>query len=350
MRAAVFHGPGEIEVAEVARPEISADEVLVKVGANTLCGTDMRIFRGEKTEGVRRPSIIGHEFAGRIAEVGKRVEGFEPGMPVAVAPTIPCRRCFYCRRNMENVCDDKQRLGYELDGGLAEYVRVPAESLNAGNLFVVPGDLPSEYFSLAEPLACCVNGQRQSPVKFGDTVLIMGAGPIGLLHLQLSLLSGAETVIVSQPSEERRRFARSLGAHVSVDPTTEDLPSVVEGATGGLGVDVVIVCIGRSRLVNDALKMTRKGGVVSIFAGLSGEGWAEVEANRIHYNQLNVTGVSDFRRSDYESAIKLIESSRVDVSRMVTHRFPLTEITDALDAAASGEGIKIAVVPWTLSK
>lgn len=343
--AAVFHGPSDMQVAEVDRPEIGPEEVLVKVGANTVCGTDVRIMRGEKTEGVRRPSIIGHEFAGRIAEVGSRVKDYETGMPVAVAPSIPCRRCFYCRRDMENVCDHKQRIGYDLDGGFGEYVRVPAEGLKAGNLFTVREDLPPEHLSLAEPLACCINGQRQSPVGLDETVLVMGAGPIGLFHLQLALLAGARTVIVSQPSAARRDFAASLGAHLIVDPTSENLSSVVEEATGGLGVDVVIVCIGKSGLVNDALRMARKGGRVNIFAGLSGEGWAQVEANRIHYNQLEVTGISDCHRSDYEVALRLIESGRVDVGQMITHRFPLIAVADALDATANGEGIKVAVLP-----
>lgn len=345
MIAAVFHGPGEMEVTEVDKPEIGPDEVLVKVGANTICGTDVRIMRGQKTAGVRRPSIIGHEFAGYVAEVGSRVKGYEPGMPVAVAPTIPCRRCFYCQRGMENVCDHKQRIGYDLDGGLGEYVRVPSAGLESGNLFAVREDLPPEYLSLAEPLACCINGQRQSPAGLDDTVLIMGAGAIGLFHLQLSLLSGARTVIVSQPSAARREFAASLGAHLTVDPTSEDLSSVVEETTGGLGVDVIIVCIGKPKLVNDALRMVRKGGRINIFAGLSGEGWAEVEANLIHYNQLEVTGISDCHRSDYEAALRLIESGRIEVVRMVTHRFPLTEVTEALNTTANGEGVKVAVLP-----
>lgn len=345
MRAAVFHGPGEIEVTEVDKPEAGPGEVLIKVAANTVCGTDVRILRGQKTSGVRRPSIIGHEFAGRVAEVGEGAGGYERGMPVAVAPKIPCRRCYYCQHGMENVCDDGRRLGYELDGGFGEYVLVPADGVEAGNVFPVEKRTPLEHLALAEPLACCVNGQKQTPVGLDDTVLIIGAGPIGLLHLQLALLSGAETVIVSQTSAPRRDFAAGLGAHLSVDPNEEDLSSVVAEVTGGLGVDLTVVCIGKPQLVNDALRLTRRGGSVNIFAGLSGKGWTEVEANRIHYDQLKVTGVSDCSRSDYEAALRLIQTGRVDVSRMVTHRFPLAEVNAALDSTARGEGIKVAVVP-----
>lgn len=345
MLAAVFRGPGELEVAEIDTPDIGPDEVLVKVGANTVCGTDVRILRGEKTKGIGRDVVLGHELAGRVAEAGRDVRGFDVGSPVAMAPSIPCLRCYFCRRGMENVCQNKKIMGNVVDGGLAEYVRVPAEAVEAGNLFVAHKDLSPEYLALAEPLACCINGLENYRVGLDDTVLILGAGPIGLFHLQLALLSGAGKVIVSNPSEDRRNFAGDLGAHVVVDPMTEDLAEVVAEHTDGLGVDVTVICIGVPTLVNDALRLTRKGGRVNVFAGLAGEGWAEVEANLIHYNELIVTGASDSRRSDYEMALRLIESGRVVVEPMVTHRFPLSEALEAIDKSASGEGIKVAVMP-----
>jgi L-iditol 2-dehydrogenase len=345
MIAAVFRGPGEMEATEVDVPEIGPDEVLVKVGANTLCGTDGRILRGEKTKGVRRPSILGHEFAGHVAEVGRLVRGFEVGAPVAMAPVIPDRKCFYCKHGQENACLNRKAMGYEFDGGLSEYVRVPSVAIEAGNLFAAREDLPSEYLALAEPLSCCVNGHHRSRVGIGSTVLILGGGPIGIFHLQLSLLAGADAVIVSEPSPFRRDFASRLGAHV-VDPTAEDLPAIVAEATAGLGADSTIICIGLPQLVNDALTMTRRGGRINIFAGLSGRGWAQVEANLIHYNELEVTGTTAARRSDYEVALRLIESGRVEVEPMVTDRFPLQRAGEAITEAMSGaEGLKVAVIP-----
>jgi L-iditol 2-dehydrogenase len=346
MIAAVFHGPGEIQATELDVPEIGPDGVLMKVGANTLCGTDGRILRGEKTKGVRRPSILGHEFAGHVAQVGRQVRGFEVGMPVAMAPVVPCRRCFYCQHDMENACLNRKAMGYEFDGGLSEYVRIPSVAIEAGNLFAAREDLPSEFLALAEPLSCCVNGHRRSRVGIDSTVLILGGGPIGIFHLQLSLLAGAGVVIVSEPSRFRRDFASRLGAHVVVDPTVEDLPSIVAEATGGLGVDSTIICIGLPQLVNEALTMTRKGGRINIFAGLSGQGWAQVESNLIHYNELEVTGTTAARRSDYEVALRLIESGRVDVMPMVTDRFPLQRTSEAISKTMSGsEGLKVAVIP-----
>jgi L-iditol 2-dehydrogenase len=346
MIAAVFHGPGEMEATEVDVPNIGPDEVLVKVGANTLCGTDGRILRGEKTKGVRRPSILGHEFAGHVADVGRRVRGFEVGMPVAMAPVIPDRKCFYCKHGMENACSNRKAMGYEFDGGLSEYVLIPSVAIEAGNLFAAREDLPSEFLALAEPLSCCVNGHRRSRVGIDSTVLILGGGPIGIFHLQLSLLAGAGTVIVSEPSPFRRDFASGLGAQVVVDPTVEDLPSIVAETTGGVGVDSTIICIGLPQLVNDALTMTRKGGRVNIFAGLSGQGWAQVEANLIHYNELEITGTTAARRSDYEVALRLIESGRVEVKSMVTDRFPLRRASEAIaETMTGGENLKVAVVP-----
>ena len=345
MIAAVFRGPGELEVAEVATPKIGPDEVLVKIGANTVCGTDVRILRGEKSKGIDRDTVLGHEPAGRVAEVGRNVRGYEVGQPVALYPEIVCRRCYFCQRGLENMCTNARIFGYVLDGGLGEYVRIPADAIEAGNLFAAERDLPPERLALAEPLGCCVNGHRRSGTKLDDTVLVMGAGPIGLFHLQLSLLAGARTVIVTELSEARRKTAQEFGAHVVVDPANEDLAGSVAEHTDGLGVDVAVICIGVPALVNDALRLTRKGGNVNIFAGLAKEGWAEIEANLVHYNELTLTGTSNSTREEYGMALKLIESGRVTTETMVTHRFPLAQAVEAIDRSASGEGIKVAVMP-----
>src|SRR5258708_18976819 len=151
MLAAVFQGTGQMEVTEVDPADIGADEVMVKVGVNTICGTDVRIFRGEKTKGIHPPTILGHEMAGHIYQVGKRVRGHEVGAPVAIAPVIACQRCFYCQNGMENVCPSHRILGYDVTGGLSEYVRIPADAIPSRNLSVLQHDLPSEYLALAEP-------------------------------------------------------------------------------------------------------------------------------------------------------------------------------------------------------
>lgn len=345
MLAAVFNGPGDVEVKEVPTPEIGWGEVLVEVGANTVCGTDVRILRGEKTAGISPPTVLGHEFAGRVAVVGDGVVGYEVGTPVAMAPIVPCRRCFYCQKDMENACENRKAMGEEIDGGLSQFVRVPAAAVQAGCLFAAREDLPPEQLALAEPLSCCVYGQRRSRVGLDDTVLVMGAGPIGFFHVQLALLAGARTVIVSEPSQRRRDFATALGAQFVVDPTSEDLSGVVAEATDGRGADAVIICIGLPGLVTQSFELARKGGRVNVFAGPSGEGRADIAFDLIHYNELEITGSSGSRRSDFEVALRLIESGRVKADQMVTHRFPLKEAVQAINAAAGGQGVKVAVMP-----
>ncbi|HEX2728519.1 MAG TPA: zinc-binding dehydrogenase, partial [Rubrobacteraceae bacterium] len=280
-----------------------------------------------------------------VAEVGKNVSGYDIGVPVTITPMIPCRRCFYCTHDMENVCENVSAVGYDIAGGLAEYMRIPADAIEGGCLFAATQDLPSEQLALTEPLSCCVYGQRRSPVEVDDVVLILGAGPIGIFHVQLALLAGARTVIVSQRSEPRRRLAAEFGAHVVVDPVNEDLSAVVAEHTSGRGADVIFVCIGVPALVDDALALARKGGRVNLFAGLAGKGLTEVQANLIHYNELQVTGQTGSRRSDFATALDLIQTRRIDAERMITHRFPLRDVAEAIETVSRGEGTKVAVMP-----
>lgn len=346
MRAAVLRGNNHIEVADVERPGIGDDEVLVRVGANTLCGTDVRIVRGEKTKGIRPGAILGHEFSGHVARAGRATSGYDVGTPVGMAPLVACGHCAYCRRDSENLCPRQRMMGYEYAGGLSEYVRIPAAAVRAGNLVAAAQGRPAEQLALAEPLACCLNGQERSAVGLDDVVLIMGAGPIGLFHVQLALLRGARTVVVSEPSAPRRELAARFGAHATVDPG-DDLATAVDDATGGHGADVTMICIGVPPLVDDALRVTRPGGRVNVFAGMPKQSTSTVEANLVHYKELRVTGTSACRRVHYETAFRLIETGRVEVGPMITHRFPLTEVDKALAVSAGGEGLKVAVLPAT---
>ena len=345
MRGAVLSQIDDLAVREMPTPSPGPGEVLLRVGANTLCGTDVRIRSGAKTQAVGLPVIMGHEVAGHIAELGSGVEGFELGAPAALMPGIPCRRCWECTHDLENACDLLRIVGYSIDGGLAEYLLVPAESVDAGCLFTVDADVPSEALALTEPLACAVTGHRLAPVEMGDTVLIMGAGPIGLLHLQLSQLSGARSVIVSQPGQQRRAHAERFGATVTVDPTIDDLAEVVGAQTGGRGADLVIICAGAVELVNEALTLSRTGGRVNIFAGLPGDGASQIQGNVVHYRQVSLTGSSNTRRRDYQTALGLIASGRVDTASLVTHRYPLSQLDAAFASVTARDGLKVAVLP-----
>lgn len=345
MLAAVMRGPNDLTPMHIPTPSPAAGEVLVTVGANTICGTDLRILRGEKTAGVEPPIVLGHEVAGHVAVVGAGVTGYEVGTPVVAAPMIPCRRCWECRHDLDNLCRNPRILGYGIHGGMAEYLLVPADAVEAGCLIVAHEDLPLERLALTEPLAACVAGQKRSPVQPDDVVLVMGAGPIGLFHVQLARLAGARAVVVSEPAAPRRAHAARLGAAVTVDPSTDDLAAAVDELSDGVGVDLAILCIGIPELVNEALRLSRSGGWVNVFAGFKGTGLAEIEANLIHYKQIQVTGSANARRADFETAMRLIESGRIDGASMITHRFGVENVLDAVGTVGRGDAIKVAVLP-----
>ena len=345
MKAAILHKPNDLKVEEIPVPSIGSDEMLVKVEACAICGTDTRIYHGTKTKGIRYPSVIGHEIAGVADEVGKDVQGFHKGDPVSICPVIPCGVCFACQRGMDNICMNRTAIGYEYDGGFQEYVRIPALAIRQGNVFKIPPDLSFDAASLIEPLACCYNGNRRSNITLGDTVVIMGAGPIGLMHLQLTRQAGAGKIIVSDPIEDRRTQAKEMGADLCVDPVEENLTEIVKNETQGLGSDATIMAIGVPALVNDAFKMTRKQGSVNLFAGFGGTGESTIESNIIHYNELNVTGTASAAPWHFQEALKLVVSGQIDLEKLISHRFPLEDINEALQTVIDGKGIKVIITP-----
>ncbi|MFT4218514.1 MAG: alcohol dehydrogenase catalytic domain-containing protein [Micropruina sp.] len=346
MRGFVYRGPGvPAELTEVPTPEPGPGEVLTRVGATTVCGTDLRILRGEKSKGVDLGVVLGHEVAGYVEAVGDGVSGFDVGDLVSMPPSVCCGVCGPCRRGTEHLCNDVHLVGYDIDGGLADHWVIPRAAVARGQLVKAGGHLAPAQLSLAEPLSCCLNGMDNYRVEVGDVVVVLGAGPIGLIHLQLARLAGAHAVVVSEPLANRRAAARALGATVTVDPTTDDLAGVVADLTGGEGADVVVLCFGLPELVNDALTLTRKRGRVSIFAGLAGDGWSTIAANLIHYKEITVVGSSNSGRESFARAVRLIESGAIDTRALVTHTFGLSRAAEAIEFVASGEGLKVAVVP-----
>jgi L-iditol 2-dehydrogenase len=267
------------------------------------------------------------------------------GQRVTAAPGIPCLACRFCNTGSENLCRNRTALGYRYDGGFAEYVAVPAIAVSKGLLFPIPDRLSDTEAALAEPLACVVNGQRKSQVGLGDVVVVIGAGPIGLMHLQLSRLSGAHKVIVSEPSAKRRALAGELGATRTVDPTAEDLADVVKAETDGDGADVVVAAIGVPQLVNQLLAIARPGGRVNLFAGYSGTGETTIEANLIHYGELIVTGTSACTREDFRRSLAILDTGQIDVKALATHHFPLEQIDQAFETTRSGAGLRVVVNP-----
>lgn len=343
MKAGLLRAPNELVLEDVPDPRAERGDLVLKVRAATVCGTDIRIYRGRKTAGVRYPSVLGHEFAGEVVDNGGHSR-FACGDAVCVCPAIACGHCAYCKRGMENLCANLIAIGYEIDGAFAEYIRIPARAVAAGNVFAIPAGVGWEQAALAEPLSCVMNGQERIDVRAGDVVAILGAGPIGILHVKLARLAGARTVLVSEPNGLRRAAALRAGADVVVDPTAGDLPAAVRDASGGLGADKVIVAIGVPKLADDALALARHRGAVCLFAGFSAAETATIDVNAIHYNELHVTGSFGLTRLQFERSLAAIASGRLEVDSMLTHRFDLAALSEALATAEQGSAIKVAVV------
>lgn len=344
MLQTILTEPGDLRVEERPTPEPGPGELVLKVDALTICGSDVRVFTGEKTGGVKWPATIGHEIAGRVAAIGSGVKGYAEGDAVSVAPWFVCGHCAYCRRGDTNLCAYGEVLGYGIPGGLAEYVVIPAQAVALGLVFANDPELAPEIRALAEPLACTLHGHLRSRIGIESRVLVIGGGPIGLLHVALARLAGARQVIVSEPSAARREFAATVGADTTIDPTAVALDEAVMERTDGEGADATIVCIGYTPLVDDAIKATRKGGVVNLFAGFGAPGRGEIDLNMVHYRQQDVIGNSGATTNDYAQALELIESGQLDLTPFITHRMPLAEAPAAMETARGGDAIKVAVL------
>jgi len=346
MRAAVFEGGRELAIRLVERPRAGAGELVVEVAACGVCGTDVRIVEGRKSRGIRVPSILGHEVSGRVHEVGPGTAGdWSVGEPVVVQPVISCGECSACTAGAENRCERREALGYEHDGGFAELIRIPAAAVVRGNVIRVPDGLDLGVAALAEPLAAVVNGQEQVGVRAGDAVLVLGAGPIGLLHVQLALARGAGPVIVSEPGAARRGAAEALGASVVIDPSVEDVVEATRRATGGGGCDVAIVAIGVAPVAETALAAVRRGGRISLFAGFDPGATVRLDPNRVHYDELVIAGATASGRRQMGEAIELLATGALDGRSIVSDVLPLEQIGEALDLVRTGRGRKILVAP-----
>lgn len=347
MLAAVYHGRHDIRLEEVARPQAAAGEAVLRVRAASVCATDLRIFNHghfKVPEGAVR--ILGHELAGEIATVGEGVANLTPGMRVTVAPNIGCGSCRECVQGYNNLCPRYDAFGITLDGGFAEYMRIPASAVRQGNVVEIPEGLSFEEAALAEPLSCCFNAQAVCQLSPGETLLILGAGPLGLMHLILGRYCGASQVIVSEVQQSRARWAQEFGADLVVNPEKQDLREVVLEVTGGRGADVVMVAVGSAELQAQAVELAARRGRVNFFAGLAaGRDRACIDSNRIHYRQVTVTGTTGSNHYRYRQTMQILGSGRLSLASLVTARRPLQEITQAFADAASGAHLKVVVVP-----
>ena len=346
MKAAKFYAPGDIRLEDVPEPEVSPGEVKIRVRNCSTCGTDVKISRSGHPN-MTPPQIMGHEIAGEITEIGDGVEGWTVGDRVQVIAAIPDGTCPECLAGHPAVCENQLSMGYQFPGGFADYLVVPNEVLRVDGLNRIPDSLSFAEASLAEPLACVLNGQELARVGEGDTVVIVGSGPIGCLHVRLARARGAAKVILIDLNAERLASAADIvKPDVAIASEDTDPVAAVLAATGGRGADVVITAAASGRAQEQGLLMLARRGRLSLFGGLAKDApTITVDANLVHYRELTIVGVNGSSPAHNKQALELIASGSVPVADLITHRLPLDQVLDALDIVARGEAIKVTIEP-----
>lgn len=345
MLAASLPSPGSLTLVRRPLPLLGPRDVLLRVEATTLCGTDLRIVTGQKTHGVTPGVILGHEIAARVWKLGvdlhPGIDAPAPGTQVGLAPEIACGHCVPCTAGHSNVCANMALFGTGVDGGLADVVRVPERALAC----ITPSarEIAPPLLALAEPLSCCLRARTRLPITSTSRVLILGTGPIGLIHCALAGAAGASVMACGRPA--RLDPALALGASTVTASQGDELVATVREWSGGAGADVVIIAVGDPGLVPIAAQCTAIGGYISCFAGFPAGTLAQIDPNLIHYRELTISGSANATLEDYAAAVAALSTGVLDLSPLITHEFPLTQVDAALDAVRSRAGLKVAVRP-----
>jgi L-iditol 2-dehydrogenase len=342
MKAAMLYGVKDLRVEDVDVPGVGIGEVLVKIKAATTCGTDVKIYqRGYVEKIIKLPTIFGHEWAGEVVEVGGNLDWPKKGMRVRAGNSAPCLHCNMCQKGKYNLCENMIWLW----GAYAEYIKVPARTVLV-NMQEIPSHVSFEEAAITEPLACVLHGVEEADVKLGDTVAVIGAGPIGLLHLLTVKKMGAEKVVVIDLVDERLSVAKELGADETINAGKENAVEKVQQLTGGYGADIVIEAIGSPATWEQALRLARKGGTVLEFGGCPPGTEIKLNTEMLHYGELTVLGAFHTTPLHFRKALSLISSRTVDVRPLVTKRMRLEDIKQAFEIlSASKNEIKIAITP-----
>jgi L-iditol 2-dehydrogenase len=345
MRAGVYRGKGSVVVEDVPVPEISDGEILVRVAACGICGTDVKKIQHGFVD---PPAILGHELAGTVVRVGRGVRRFKEGDRVVSFHHIPCGACFYCEKKLFSQCPGYKKVGLTAGfspsgGGFAQYVRAMPWIVERGMLALPPG-VSFEEATFVEPVNTCLKAVRKARVAAGEKVLVIGQGPIGLLLMLLARDAGAE-VFSSDPIPERRAKSLELGAAAALDPTAGDLAGEIRARTSGRGADVVLLAVPNPSLVAEALSLARPGGRVLLFAHNDPVMRIEFPAAAVGVEEKEILGSYSASVEDQDESARLVFERRLPVRQLISHRFPLEDIVQALSLAArpSGDTLKVMV-------
>lgn len=344
MKAARLHGKEDLRVENVKIPNLGGGELLLRVEAATICALDTRAYKYGDGR-VKLPRILGHEFAGTVEKVGRALQPiYERGLRVTVNPNMFCGRCEHCVRGRHELCKNRYAIGVDVDGAFAEYLKIPEEASRNGLIFPLPETVSYEEGALVEPLSACLHGQLFAPIKLGDVVTVIGAGPIGVMHVMLAKALGASKVIACDIVENRLIKAKEFGADFTINSSRESLVEKVMEYTDGHGSDLTIVAVSSPEAQRDSLSIAAEEGRVNFFGGLpAGKENVPLNTNLIHYKEIRVFGTFAQSIEEYSQSLKLITQKKFPLSKLVTHKYDLEEIDEAFKKAISGEGLKICV-------
>lgn len=342
MQAALWYGPEEIRVEQIDIPEIRPNEVLVKIGTALTCGTDFKLFRRGHALLVKNlPSPFGHEMSGTVVEAGSEITRFKAGDRVVAANSAPCGHCFFCKKETWNLCENLEFL----NGAYAEYIRVPAQIV-AKNLYHIPDSLSFREAALTEPLACALHCIEKVGLKAGETLCVIGAGPCGLLFVQLGKLLGARVICVGR-GDEKLQVAKKLGADHIFSILEEGVirDRVRKVCPGGYGPDVVIEAAGQPATWEMSTELVRKGGRVWLYGGCSQGTKVTFDTHRIHYDEICISGVFHHTPTHFARSLSYIAEKRIDVTHLIAGERRLSELNQVFCKNVPENPLKIAIIP-----
>ncbi|MDD3013904.1 MAG: zinc-binding dehydrogenase [Candidatus Gastranaerophilales bacterium] len=343
MKALLYYEPGVVKFEEIDIPEPEAEEVLVKVHTALTCGTDIKTYkRGHPVLIKVVPSGFGHEFAGTVAKIGNKVEGFSIGDRVVGANSAPCLECFYCKIKKYNLCENLNLL----NGAYAEYIKIPNRIVRQ-NLLKIPDHVSYEAAAFTEPLANVVHGVERTNIQPGSTVGVVGLGPIGLMFVRLAKLKGAR-VIAAGRNPLKLKLAKEFGGAdevVNLLESPDPDKAIMDLTPEGKGLDVAIEAVGLPALWERVIDLTRKGGTVNLFGGCKSGTKVQLDTRRVHYDEINIISVFHHTPYHIREALRLISEGQVDVTKLITHTLPIFDIDKAIKLHDEGKAIKIAMKP-----
>jgi 2-desacetyl-2-hydroxyethyl bacteriochlorophyllide A dehydrogenase len=337
MKAAVLYGKEDLRMEEVPVPELGDTDVLVKVKQCAICGTDPHIYEGRFP--AKLPLILGHEFSGEVVKVGSKVDFVEPGDRVTADINISCGTCYYCRHGQKLHCEKIVQLGVHINGAFAEYVKVPES-----NIHKLPDSISWTHGAYIEPLACAISGQDKANIQYGDTVAVIGGGPMGIAHSLLAKLKGASKVILSELNPARIEHAKNVGVDYVINAGEEDPVEAIKRLTDGRGADVVIEAVGSAYTYAQTFQLVRKGGKILVFGAAPQGVTIPVSPFEIYSRELTIVSSYAGTYDTFSKAIDLIASKRFDPTPIITNQFDFADVKQGIENAEHNKDILKTVV------